>query len=116
MLHYIPCPSQKHTGPDLVDHMHGSVYRPMSVCPACLTLGLIIDPAVDPVCGCLGVAEVHSTVFTLEVCLVGRHEALVHREILLAEEGIGDEHLPLVGPGSQGLVEFLQHFVRPWRV
>ena len=96
----------------LVDQ--GSVYQ--SVCSAGLTLGLIVDPAIDLVCSCLGVAEVHSPVLTLEVGLVGGHEARLQREPALAEEGVGHEHLPLLGPRCQGLVEFLQHLVRSWRV
>lgn len=61
----------------------------------------------------MGVAEVQGPALTLKVGFVGTHEGLLHGETPLAEQGVGNQHDVLIGLGSQGFVQLLQHFVRP---
>lgn len=77
------------------------------------TFGLIVDPLVDFICCSRGVSEVQAPALTLEVGLVGGYEGLLHGEALLGEHGVSNQHRVLVGPSRQGLVQLLEHLVRP---
>lgn len=77
------------------------------------TIGLIVDPFIDFICCLLLVAEVQAPALALEVGFVGSYKGLLHGEVLAGEHGVGDQHGAPVGLCRQGLVQLLQHLVRP---
>lgn len=58
-------------------------------------------------------SEVQAPALTLEVGLVGGYEGLLHGEALHGEHGVSNQHRVLVGLSRQGLVQLLEHLVRP---